>query len=171
VARRFSPLGRRPDCLSLSREPVSFTGVHETICSPDEAIFVPGRRGPETRICSAHNQPDQTTECDHVGVHPQLNLPGISQDHPVRNAQARSRLMDLRARDRIRQDIPRPLNGVFGVYHGSQNASQTIKKVESTPREGKTRASGWQRVRLFLELDAARRNEGLHSGVGTHENV
>jgi hypothetical protein len=50
VARRFSPLGRRPDCLSLSREPVSFTGVHETICSPDEAIFVPGRRRPETEM-------------------------------------------------------------------------------------------------------------------------
>jgi hypothetical protein len=36
----------------------------------------------------------QTTGFDHVGVHPQLNLPRNSQDFPVGNAQARNRLMD-----------------------------------------------------------------------------
>jgi hypothetical protein len=36
----------------------------------------------------------QTTRFDHVGVHPQLNLPRNSQDLSVRNAQARDRLKD-----------------------------------------------------------------------------
>ena len=40
----------------------------------------------------------QTTGFDHVGVHPQLNLPRNSQNLPVRNAQARNRLMGLCAR-------------------------------------------------------------------------
>ena len=42
----------------------------------------------------------QTTGFDHVGVHHQLNLPRISQDLPVRNAQARNQLIGLWARDR-----------------------------------------------------------------------
>ena len=42
----------------------------------------------------------QTMGCDHVCVHHQLNLPQNSQDLPVRNAQARNRLMGLWARDR-----------------------------------------------------------------------
>ncbi len=37
----------------------------------------------------------QTTRFDHVGVHPQLNLPRNSQDLSVRNAQARNRLMEI----------------------------------------------------------------------------
>ena len=44
------------------------------------------------------NQRDEATEFDHVGVHPQLNLPRNSQDLPVRNAQARNRLMEIRGR-------------------------------------------------------------------------
>ena len=36
----------------------------------------------------------QKTGFDHVGVHPQLNLPRNSQDVPVGNAQVRSRLID-----------------------------------------------------------------------------
>ena len=31
-------------------KPISCVGAHETICSPDEAIFVPGRRRPETEM-------------------------------------------------------------------------------------------------------------------------
>jgi hypothetical protein len=50
----------------------------------------------------------QTTGFDHVGVHPQLNLPRNSQDLPVRNVQARSRLMDLRARDQRDPQAPLP---------------------------------------------------------------
>ena len=45
------------------------------------------------------NQRDEATEFGHVGVHPQLNLPRNSQDLPVRNAQARNRLMESRARE------------------------------------------------------------------------
>jgi hypothetical protein len=50
---------------------------------------------------------DQTMGCDHVCVHHQLNLPRNSQDLPVRNAQARNRLMRLWARNR---DLRRTAN-------------------------------------------------------------
>jgi predicted RNA-binding Zn-ribbon protein involved in translation (DUF1610 family) len=66
----------------------------ETIRSPDETIFVARRRRRETEVCS--DDVDQTMGCDHVCVHTQLNLPRNSQDLPLWNAQAHTRLMGLR---------------------------------------------------------------------------
>jgi len=40
------------------------------------------------------NGPDQTTGCGHVGFHPQLDLPGISQELPLRYAKGCRRLSD-----------------------------------------------------------------------------
>jgi hypothetical protein len=54
--------------------------------SPSEALR---KRTP------AINGLGQTTRFDHVGVHPQLNLPRNSQDLPVWNAQVGSRLIDI----------------------------------------------------------------------------
>src|SRR6267143_6102048 len=70
----------------------------ETFRHVGETIFQSQRSPPETN--PGYQWPRSNNGFDHVGVHPQLNLPRISQDLPVRNAQARSRLMDLGAPDR-----------------------------------------------------------------------
>ena len=68
-----------------------FAAATKPFSRVDEDVLKPG---------SACMTFDQTMGCDHVCVHHQLNLPRNSQDLSVRNAQARNRLMGLRARDR-----------------------------------------------------------------------
>src|SRR6266850_5401676 len=65
----------------------------ETFRHVGETIFQSQRSPPETN--PGYQWPRSNNGFDHVGVHPQLNLPRISQDLPVRNAQARSRLIDI----------------------------------------------------------------------------
>jgi hypothetical protein len=63
-----------PGRAALWRRP----GSNEIISPPCEAVL---KRIP------AINGPDQTTGFDHVGIHPQCNLPPISQKLAVRNEQ------------------------------------------------------------------------------------
>jgi hypothetical protein len=51
-----------------------------------ETIFQSQRSPPETNPGGYQWALGQTTGFDHVGVHPQLNLPRNSQDFPVGNA-------------------------------------------------------------------------------------
>ena len=81
-----APAARRP-----VKQTKQFAAATKPFSRVDEDVLKPG---------SASMAFDQTMGCDHVCVHHQLNLPRNSQDLSVRNAQARNRLMGLRARDR-----------------------------------------------------------------------
>jgi hypothetical protein len=71
----------------MSRLPTKHSAAPaKPFSSPSEALR---KRTP------AINGLGQTTRFDHVGVHPQLNLPRNSQDLPVWNAQVGSRLIDI----------------------------------------------------------------------------
>jgi predicted RNA-binding Zn-ribbon protein involved in translation (DUF1610 family) len=116
-----SSLGRPPVSPAFRRRSVSVSQRHRTARQRQR----PWRPVKPTKQFAATTKPfswvdedvlkprsasmtfDQTTGYDHVCVHHQLNLPRNSQDLSVRNAQARNRLMRLRARNR---DLRRTAN-------------------------------------------------------------
>src|SRR5882757_11456646 len=121
----------------------------------------------------------QTMGFDHVGVHPQLNLPRNSQDLPVRNVQARSRLMDLRARDQRDPRCQAPLPTSLAIYRRYRAAALRRRSDLCSSRIFSSAGTASLRMRsTFLLLSRSKSEAGgptgprnTRSASSTHFNL